>query len=506
MIVGLALLAVIAGIALRTWHIGTKPMWLDEGYSAYAASKGFDFLWQVVPRYETHPPFYYSMLRCWSLLFGDSLVGLRSLGWACGIATIPVAGLATREATRLLRLDEARSGLAIVFALVLAAFLPMLVDMTHQVRPYPVMILVMALQCLMIFRLGLRTRAGQPLRSGEYAAYLVLLALMLWLHNLGVLFAGAMGLAFLFVCARPGWDRRNWIAFIGGHFLVLLLWLPAIAILADQAPTWIKATWLRFPPNNLAYWIEAIYIVPVAPSVVAALALTALAIAAMLRHSEGWRLLGALLSLALLPLAASLLISALISPVFIVRIMTPLGVPALILFAIGAASLRGQGKWLGWGALILLLGQMAAVDINTRRALPPEQWYQVVNWLKARMGPGDMVLTYPNEGSLPFDRAVKDLDAGIPSNPIPVAVPAINVGGWYPTGSRGVVSLPRERLRAISDGPAISRAPTVWLIRMGPWTYDKGDVFAEELGRGRTKVDHLSSGVIDVTGFRRSPR
>ena len=53
-------LALIAGFALwtRLWNIGAEPMWLDEAYSAYAASKGWDFLWTVVPRYETHPPFY----------------------------------------------------------------------------------------------------------------------------------------------------------------------------------------------------------------------------------------------------------------------------------------------------------------------------------------------------------------------------------------------------------------------------------------------------------------
>jgi mannosyltransferase len=61
-----ALAILVIGLAVRLWGIGAEPLWLDEAYSVYAADHGFAFLWQIVPRYETHPPFYYSHCARWA--------------------------------------------------------------------------------------------------------------------------------------------------------------------------------------------------------------------------------------------------------------------------------------------------------------------------------------------------------------------------------------------------------------------------------------------------------
>ena len=48
--------------------------------------------------------------------------------------------------------------------------------------------------------------------------------------------------------------------------------------------------------------------------------------------------------------------------------------------------------------------------------------------------------------------------------------------------------------------------PTIWLLRLGPWAYDKGDVFLEELAVGRVEVGRWKDGAIDIVGLRkRSP-
>ncbi|MDB5686419.1 MAG: rane-like protein, partial [Rhizorhabdus sp.] len=110
--IALVLLIVAAGIVIRAWRIAADPMWLDEAYSAYAAAKGWTFLWTIVPRYETHPPFYYSLVRAWTLLAGDSLLAHRSLGLVCGIAAIPVMAAAARIAGGMIGLTKARANLA----------------------------------------------------------------------------------------------------------------------------------------------------------------------------------------------------------------------------------------------------------------------------------------------------------------------------------------------------------------------------------------------------------
>ena len=52
---GLTLLA----LALRLTHLGSRPLWLDEAFSAWFSDRSYYYLWHVLPTYEAHPPFYY---------------------------------------------------------------------------------------------------------------------------------------------------------------------------------------------------------------------------------------------------------------------------------------------------------------------------------------------------------------------------------------------------------------------------------------------------------------
>ena len=76
-------------------------------------------------------------------------------------------------------------------------------------------------------------------------------------------------------------------------------------------------------------------------------------------------------------------------------------------------------------------------------------------------------------------------------------------GALNPTGSRGVFSLPTPRLEAIAGAPETRAVPTIWLLRLGPWAYDKGDHFLHALERDRVRVGHYKSGPIDIIGLRR---
>src|SRR3954468_6002892 len=94
--IGLALLA----LAARAIGIGERPLWLDEAYSAWFSSRGWHELWTQVPTYEPHPPFYYSLLKIWRMLFGGSAVALRCFSLLLALATIPLVPAASRELER----------------------------------------------------------------------------------------------------------------------------------------------------------------------------------------------------------------------------------------------------------------------------------------------------------------------------------------------------------------------------------------------------------------------
>src|SRR3954468_1549371 len=96
----LAVLLVVVAVAVRVVVLGLRPFWLDEAYSAWFASRGWHELWTIVPTYEPHPPFYYSLLKLWRDLFGDSAVALRGLSVLLSVLTVPVVIAAANELER----------------------------------------------------------------------------------------------------------------------------------------------------------------------------------------------------------------------------------------------------------------------------------------------------------------------------------------------------------------------------------------------------------------------
>ena len=500
-------LSTVIGLAVRLWNIGGEPLWLDEAYSAYAADHDWAFLLHVVPRYETHPPFYYSLLHLWVQAFGNGLISLRLPGLLAGIAAPPMVALAAREAGAWLGWGLAQRRRLWLAAFSLACLSTVMVEMARQVRPYPLMILAYAAALTLLLRLARLRAAGRPIVGRAFAGYFLLLEAMLWLHSLGPLYACALTLA-LAVALLGRRQRRadlGWLA--AAHIIVLLFYLPGLAILRDQAPTWAAHTWLRFRLDKAFF--DHLTMLFAAPGVAgfALFPLLGLALAALVTgDGTEKRLAAMLLILAMLPVVLAVVISLTIAPVFITRTMAPVAAPAMLLLAIGATAWPGTKRIIGVGAALLLGAAMLAADIQARMAGPMQDWYGTVDWLAARFEPGDQIFAYPNEGALPLSYALRDRALLFPIRPIPTAVPSFATdGGWYPTGSRGVVSLPRDRLRAIALAPETRAIPTIWLLRLSAETYDPGNVFLQELHRDRYIVRSWRDGPIDIVGLRRRP-
>lgn len=496
-----ALLAAI-GIGLRTWNLTGDPMWLDEAYSAYAAEHGFGFLWRVVPLYESHPPFYYSLLRLWALPFGNGLASLRLFGWIFGVATLPALWLVADRAGQWIGWDvPARRHLQLA-AIGFGSLSIALVEMTREIRPYPLMILLYTVEIGLILRLAMRAARGEALWSRTLALYLLLLEMLVWLHNLGALYGFALTIALAIALPLPRLARRDLAVLAGGHLLVGLLYLPCLMILRRQAAVWTVHTWLQFKLDwGLLDHLMTLYGVPGWIGF-ASLVLAILGIAALYRVPHGTRLSAMLLVLALLPPLIAVILSILIAPVFVTRIMTATAIPAILLLAVGASAV-GRYRILGIGAGVLLGASLLGAGIQARMGPPMQDWYPSVDWLAKRFRAGDQVFAYPNEGKLPLQYALRDKGLAYPIRAVPRDVPALeDRHGTHPTGTRGVSSLPQAELHAIAEEPATKAVPTIWLLRLGAKTYDPGDLFLKELRRDRYIVRSWQDGPIDIIGLR----
>jgi mannosyltransferase len=490
----LAFAAIIgAAIWFRFQSLGALPFWLDEGYSAYGAEKGFDFIFGVLPGYETHPPFYTALLHIWAQVAGNSVYAFRLFGVLVGMAALPIFWLAGREAGRATGRDPALVGLA---AIALAAIVPAIVVATRVTRPYPLIALALVFGVWAALRVARGLREEGRIIWRPYATYLVSLALLFWLHNLGALYVAGLGLGFLILCGPITLVRRFPVAFFAGHAAVALVALPAFLILLDQAPTWAKSTWLGFNPDLLFDQLLLIYGLSGPAALLCALIVGGWAAA------KGGRTPFALFVIAITPVILALLLTLTLMPLFLPRTLVGCSVPLIILLAIGASS----SSILPRAAFGLLIVLATTQLITIQKFLPGENWYGATAFLKSHVRPGDVIYAYPNEGALPLHYALKEKGLSIPIRPIPEAVPSHDPTGRYPTGSRGVVSLPQYRLEQIANDAQSQRVPTIWLLRLGAEKYDPGDLFLKALLRTRHEVGRWHQEPVFFIGLARTPQ
>lgn len=85
------------GTALRFWHNLDISLWHDEAFSALMIRYPWGEMFYRLGL-DVHPPAYYTFLRLWHYIFGDSLLSLRGMSIFFGVATIWAGYMFTKEA------------------------------------------------------------------------------------------------------------------------------------------------------------------------------------------------------------------------------------------------------------------------------------------------------------------------------------------------------------------------------------------------------------------------
>jgi mannosyltransferase len=156
------------GAALRFSTLDVQSYWADEGSTVELVRGGLVHAVREAANSEATPPLYDVVAWAWSLVFGTSEVGLRSLSALLGTAAIVVVYITGR------RLASARVGLG---AAAVVAVSPMFVWYSQEARAYALLALLIALGFL-FFAEGMRSSSGRPLVL--WAVTSVLAALTHW--------------------------------------------------------------------------------------------------------------------------------------------------------------------------------------------------------------------------------------------------------------------------------------------------------------------------------------
>jgi uncharacterized membrane protein len=120
------LLIVLAGVALRVYHLDAQSFWYDEGNSARIAERSLQLIIAGAAG-DIHPPLYYIVLHYWRAVFGETEFALRMLSVLCGVGLVIFTYLLAR------RLFNPRVGL---IAAALLACSPFAIYYSQEARMY----------------------------------------------------------------------------------------------------------------------------------------------------------------------------------------------------------------------------------------------------------------------------------------------------------------------------------------------------------------------------------
>lgn len=461
----LLLAASAAAIVLRCWDLADRSLWLDESWSRWMAAQPLADLWASARRFDTHPPFYYSLLRLWQAIAPESPLGLRSLSILAGLVMLPLAWLCGRKIDAM--------GWTAPFAVAAVAVSAPLVIAARQARPYALFALAFALALWAALAL-LRSPERRPLL---WAAYFAGFAPLLWLHGLGMLFGAALGVGLFAGLALQRRLRQEIVPFLAVHALAALLWLPALLTILEQRRAWTQ-TWLRFAWSDVVPGLAS----GLAAPGVAGLAILALALfggGVLVRRAEDRPLAILMLLAALLPATLTVLLSATGSPVFLPRTLVPSALPLLLLAAAGIARMeRLPARGAAAGVALALL---AAASVAEVRRPPEERWAELAGWLDGRVGPDEEVWLLPNELALPFGFG-RGAAPAYEVRGVPAPFPAPGHVGPRHTGTvavPGVTAADAERLVADARRRGVSG---IWLVSRFPRWFDPEANLAAALG------------------------
>jgi hypothetical protein len=171
------LCCVILGLVLRFALAARSGLSRDEA----------QFLWVVrapscaamldyLREHESHPPFFYLLIRGWIKLAGDSAAAALALPLLIGVALIPTAFCVAASTF---------SRRTAMIATMMVTLSPLLVRYSAMVRPYSLLPFLCVLSSHSLFR-GLRGRATWP-----WMLHVITTALMLLTHNWGWMVLGA---------------------------------------------------------------------------------------------------------------------------------------------------------------------------------------------------------------------------------------------------------------------------------------------------------------------------
>ncbi len=506
----LALIAVLA-LTLRLYGIGDKPLWLDEAFSVWFSDQSWSYLWNEVPKFETHPPLYYSLLKIWRT-FGSDEGTLRLLSLALNMLTLPVL---YRCGTLIGGANGKQIGLLACFYFATSYWQ---LNFSQDARPYTMFMFFYAAALLCsLWIVKTPEKSLIPFYQSKYGlvwfALGASLGLLQWSHNLGVLYIFAIG-AFLSVW-WIFWQKAKPSIFINLAFTVVIaviVYAPFLPAFLGQFGTVHGNFWITEPTfEDLYRYTVRIYgpyfELPYSTyaKIVHTFAVAPLALAGLLylwkaatSSPEKHGTLILLMAAAFLPWILCVVLTFLVQPVFLMRLLMPMQLPWLLILACGPFLFYGRTRTLliVMQAVIFLYSAWIFhqnPDINGSHG--ERVFKEALIEIAQKTDKDTPVLTLPNDTALMLDYYKQRLNLDVRLLPQPSP---------YPSGGEGVGTITPESIEKMNE--EIEGSDTVWLIargRLSTPNYKDPDFLLINSLKKQYREEIISDGALSIRVYRK---
>ena len=405
----------LGAFALRVVRLDFQPLWWDEGYSMFFATRDFGTM-LARTAVDIHPPLYYALLQIWIALAGTGEDAVRLLSVVIGVATIPLIYALAHKLFGNRRV-------ALIAALLLALS-PFHIYYSQEVRMYG-LVTLLCLASVYLFVQLLSMPPGKPNTMLVAGAYILVTTAALYTQYYAA-FIVAFEILFFFIIAfrrSPLAPRNSFVHWIAAWVSITLLYLPWVIYAGGKLYTYVTAKVsieryapldpLTFLAQHLAVfslghlsdwtWLAWGSIVLIALAVIgtASFYRRGAEVAENINNSFPPRLRGELCLLYLLvPLALGYVINLVypFHPIRNERLLLIAAPAFLLLVALGTDALWRRRAWLGAIALVVAAGLSAAslYDFYTVPRYPNDDYRPLIAELQALAQPGDAFLAiYP---------------------------------------------------------------------------------------------------------------
>ncbi|MEW4487329.1 glycosyltransferase family 39 protein [Thalassoglobus sp. JC818] len=240
-------------VLLRMDGIATRSIWLDEAFSwGISARSTWSEILSLTAR-DTHPPFYYYVLKLWISVFGESVIALRSLSIFCaGLSTTGLALLCRDVINVESEAQEVSSNqqwAVVVLACLLFALNPTHCQWSQEARMYSLATMLAIWGSW--FLLQALTHPAKPTRW--WSLYVLSTLALLYTHHYAMFTVFAQGLvaAWASLAIPPSLDdnltttSRPKLHYVGVSFaLIIAGYLPWIPVLRSQISRVQESFWI----------------------------------------------------------------------------------------------------------------------------------------------------------------------------------------------------------------------------------------------------------------------